>query len=44
MPGIKKFIENVMGVAPRDTVNPDEVLSPLLMSCLGLSVAPGTCE
>ena len=28
MPGIKKFIENVMGVAPRDTVNPDEVREP----------------
>ena len=28
MPGIKKFIENVMGVAPRDTVNPDEVQAP----------------
>merc|ERR1712226_8983 len=27
MPGIKNFIENVMGVAPRDTVNPDEAVA-----------------
>jgi len=27
MPGVKRFIENVTGVCPRDTVNPDEAVA-----------------